>query len=122
MFFSAIPIELQNKVLTNLDGASLTRAERVCRIWREILSHVIFNSVWRRECLCNIDEGVLVEITGCENIMTCEPNSIKRTGSCTAALSGHFWKTIYKRWYIERKVGKWPVMEREIQAHEGLRN
>ena len=119
MSFLKLPLELQNKILINLDGVSLANAERVCRTWRDLLSSGTYNLIWRRECIYCIHKSVLVEITGIENITECEPNS-NRSHHSSTALPGHVWKAIYRRWYIARKVGKWPVMENEIQTLKGL--
>ena len=126
MSLSRLPSELQHEILVHLDGIALARAESVCKLWHEILTTQPFNSVWRRECLSNIEESVLVELTGIEDILVTElrrswpitfDKSVNDNGMKTHVC---VWKSVYKKWHTCKKVGKWPVMKSEIESKQGI--
>lgn len=118
MFLSNLPPELQKEILVNLDGLSLANAECVCKLWYDILTTSPFNLVWRRECLYDIEESVLVQLTGIEDILVAELRCTARSGDMK--VDTRVWKAVYKKWHTCKKAGHWPVMKSEIKANEGI--
>ena len=118
MLLSNLPPELHNQILVNLCGISLAKAECVCKLWNKIVTAPPFNLIWRRECLTDIEESVLVQLTGVEDILVCNlkysEKPVNKKLDCN-----HVWKAVYKKWYTSKKAGYWPVAETKIKTSEG---
>lgn len=118
MSLSDLPLEVQHQILIKLDAISLARAQCVCKLWDNIVTTPLFNLVWRQICLNDIEESVLVELTGVQDILMCDLKYTVKLDDIQKT-NVHIWKYVYKKWSTNKKAGNWPVVKSEMKANEG---
>ncbi|XP_060065295.1 uncharacterized protein LOC132545616 [Ylistrum balloti] len=101
--------EIQVLILSKLDGLSLARAQKVCRLWYDIVDDFEkYFHVWLRCCLTEISTCDIVEISGLLEID--ESDDLILTANNLKKLPTIFWKEVYAEYhrneFIKNKTKK----------------
>ncbi|OWF47643.1 uncharacterized protein LOC110454100 [Mizuhopecten yessoensis] len=106
--------EIQVLILSKLDGLSLARVQKVCRLWYDIVDDFEkYFHVWLRCCLTEISICDLVEITGLLEID--ESDDLLVTADNLKKLPTIFWREVYAEYhrndFIKNKARKMNKIE-----------
>ncbi|KAL5012150.1 hypothetical protein ScPMuIL_010701 [Solemya velum] len=102
MSFSEVPKEIQAFILSKLDGCSLVRAQRTCKLWYETIHKLerIFH-IWLMCCLKEVDTDILVDITGLVKLASLDS---KDAVSLLGAMPWHLWRAVYAEFHRARYI------------------
>lgn len=97
MSFSEVPKEIQAFILSKLDGCSLVRAQRTCRLWYETIHKLerIFH-IWLMCCLKEVDTDILIDITGIVQLAALQ---CKDAVSTLGQMPWHLWRAVYAEFH-----------------------
>ncbi|XP_076310767.1 uncharacterized protein LOC143225374 isoform X1 [Tachypleus tridentatus] len=103
MDICSLPTEIQERILSFLDGQSLARVQQVCHLWFHLVQNLSeVGEIWKNCCFREIAIDVLRELVGCKEV----------TNKCGFPVHEKSlnvnWKSSYQRWFTGGAISHWP--------------
>ncbi|XP_022235871.1 F-box/WD repeat-containing protein 7-like [Limulus polyphemus] len=121
MNICSLPTEIQEKILSFLDGQSLARVQQVCRLWYNLVQNLSeVGEIWKNCCLREIAIDVLRELVGCKEVtLTAKCD----TSTCFPVIEESLninWKSSYQRWFIGGVICHWPYWVKSFPDFDSI--